>query len=76
MPISDTDPTAREMQFRILASLPDEQRSLLAYELTEFAREMMKAGIRRDHPDWTERQVHIEILRRALWPQLLPERLR
>jgi hypothetical protein len=44
------------MQFRIYRAMSDAQRSLLALEMTEFVREIAKAGIRRDHPDWTERQ--------------------
>jgi hypothetical protein len=75
VPISDTSPEIREMQFRILRKMSEEERSRLACEMTEFAREVMKAGIRRDHPDWTTRQVHLELLRRALWPQPLPEHL-
>jgi hypothetical protein len=76
MPISDTSPEIREMQFRILRAMSDSQRSRLACEMTDFAREVMKAGILRDHPDWSTRQVHLELLRRALWPQPLPEHLR
>lgn len=64
------------MQFRIYRAMSDEQRSLLALEMTEFVHEIAKSGIRRDHPDWTERQVNLELLRRALWPQPLPARLR
>jgi len=26
----------------------------LAYEMSMFARELMKEGIRHDHPEWTE----------------------
>ncbi len=44
----------------------------LAYEMSMFARELMKEGIRRDHPDWTEAQIKRELLRRAFFPEPLP----
>jgi hypothetical protein len=75
MPITDTSPEIREMQFRIYRAMSDEERSQLALEMTEFVREIAKAGIRRDHPDWTEWQVILELLRRALWPEPLPVQL-
>ena len=67
--LSDTSPEVREMQFRIWQSMSDERRSQLAMQMTEFARELAKAGIHRDHPEWSERQIRLELLRRALWPQ-------
>lgn len=76
VPISDTGPKIREMQFSIYRSMSDEQRSTLACEMTEFLREVMKSSIRHDHPEWTERQVMIELLRRALWPKPLPALLK
>ena len=74
--LSDTSLEAREMQFRIWQSMSDERRSELAIKMTEFARELAKAGIRRDHPEWSERQITLELLRRALWPQPLPAGLK
>ena len=49
-----------------------EQRMELAYEMSMFVREMMKEGIRRDHPDWMEGQVTREVLRIAFLPAQLP----
>jgi len=45
----------------------------LAYEMSMFVREIMKEGIQRDHPDWTEAQVKRELLRRAFLPAELPD---
>jgi len=45
---------------------------LLALEMSEFARELAVAGIRRDHPQWTEAQVARELLRLAFLPAPLP----
>lgn len=53
-----------------------EQRLLLAFEMSEFARDLAKAGIRRDHPEWDEPRVARELLRLAFLPHPLPERLR
>jgi len=70
--ISDTDPAAGELQLEIQRAMPGEQRLLLAFEMSLFARELAKAGVRRDHPDWTEAQVARELLRLAFLPAPLP----
>jgi hypothetical protein len=31
-----------------------EQRLLLAFEMSEFVRDLAGAGMRRDHPEWTK----------------------
>jgi hypothetical protein len=49
-----------------------EQRLLLAFEMSMFARELNRAGIRHDHPVWTEPQVARELLRLAFLPEPLP----
>jgi hypothetical protein len=49
-----------------------EQRILLALEMSLFARELAREGIRRDHPDWIEAQVSRELLRIAFFPAPLP----
>jgi hypothetical protein len=53
-----------------------EQRLLLAFEMSLFARELAKEGVRRDHPEWTEAQVARELLRLAFLPSPLPVGLR
>jgi hypothetical protein len=72
VPISDTTPEARVRQEEILRAMTGEQRIMLAYEMSMFARELMKEGIRRNHPDWTEAQVTREVLRIAFLPAPLP----
>ena len=49
---------------------------LLAFEMTMFARDLARARIRMDHPDWPESRVTREILRLALLPDALPPALR
>jgi len=52
--------------------MPGEQRLLLAFEMSLFARDLAKAGIRREHPEWQETQVARELLRLAFLPKPLP----
>jgi hypothetical protein len=53
-----------------------EKRLLVAIEMSLFARELTKEGIRREHPDWPEVRIARELIRLALLPAPLPQRLR
>jgi hypothetical protein len=70
--MSDTTPEARSVQERILREMTGEQRFLLAWDMSLFARELARAGVRKDHPDWTEAQVARELLRLAFLPDPPP----
>lgn len=72
MAVTDTTSVAREVQLRIQRSMSGEQRLLLAFEMSRFARELNKERIRREHPEWTEVQVARELLRLAFLPASLP----
>jgi hypothetical protein len=72
VPISDTTPEAQAVWLRIQRSMTGEQRILAAIEICEFAREMARAGIKHDHPEWGEPQIKRELLRRAFLPDPLP----
>jgi hypothetical protein len=74
--MSDTSPAAQTLQLKIQSAMSGEQRMTLAYEMSMFVRELMREGIRRDHPDWTEAQIARELLRRAFFPAPLPAWLR
>jgi hypothetical protein len=52
-----------------------EQRLLMALDMSLFARELAKERIRREHPQWREKQVARELLRLAFWPAPLPVQL-
>ena len=73
MAISDTSPEARAKQFEIVSAMTGEQRMTLAYEMSMFARELAKEGIRQLHPDWTDAQIARELLRLAFLPAPLPD---
>lgn len=70
--LSDTTPEAQVIQERILRSMSGEQRVLLAWDMSLFARDLSRAGIQNAHPEWTNAQVERELLRLAFLPALLP----
>jgi len=72
MPYTDTSSAAQSAQLNILRAMSGEQRILLAFEMSEFARELAKEGIRREHPEWPEARVTRELLRLAFFPAPLP----
>lgn len=72
MPISDTTPAAHAVQFEIYRAMSGEQRILLAFEMSLFARELSRARIRSEHPEWNEGEVWRELLRLAFLPAPLP----
>ena len=74
--LSDTSLSAQAVLTKTLRALSGEQRLLLAFEMSLVTREMAKAVIRRDHPDWPETQISRELLRRAFLPASLPPSLR
>ncbi len=53
-----------------------EQRLLLALEMSIFAKELQKARIRREHPEWPDTEVARELLRSEFQPGVVPARLR
>ncbi len=76
MAISDTSPEIEAMQLEIRRKMTPEQRFQVAIEISEAYRAFRKAGIRKQHPDWTERQVMIELFRLAFLPEPLPSWVR
>jgi hypothetical protein len=76
VPITDTSVEAQAVQLQIHRAMTEEQRLLLALEMSLFARALAKERIREEHPDWTDGEVARELLRLAFLPQPLPEKLR
>ncbi len=72
MPISDTSPEIEAMQIKIIRSMTAEQRLLLALDMSLMVREIRKAGLRDQHPDWSEKEVMLQIHREAFLPDALP----
>jgi hypothetical protein len=76
VPFSDTSPAAQVVQLKIQRAMGGEQRLLLAFEMSLFARDLAKARIRQEHPDWPETQVKLELIRLAFLPAAMPAQLR
>ena len=72
MPLRDTTPEAQAVQDAIHRAMTGEQRVILAFEMSMFAREFARAGIREQHPDWPEDRVARELVRLAFLPKPLP----
>lgn len=73
MAISDTSPEIEAMQIQIRRSMTPSKRLEIAIELSDLLREFRKAGIRRDHPEWTELQIQHQFFRQAFLPNPVPE---
>ena len=76
MAIADTTASAQALQLEIQRAMTGEQPLLLALEMSLFARELAKARIREEHPEWPESKIKRELLRLAFLPGELPARLR
>jgi hypothetical protein len=55
--MTDTSPQAQAIQFQILRAMPGEQRLLMAFEMSMFARELASERIRQEHPAWNDTQI-------------------
>lgn len=76
MSITDTSDAARDVQLQVHRAMTGEQRILLAFEMSLFARDLALAGIQREHPDWDEANTARELLRLAFLPEPLPPKFR
>jgi hypothetical protein len=76
MALSDTTPAVRAVQEAVQQAMSGEQRLLLAFEMSLFARALATECIRQDHPDWSETRIERELLRLAFLPNPLPPQLR
>jgi hypothetical protein len=76
VPVTDTSPAAQAVQLEIRRSMSGEQRLVLAYEMSMFARELSRERIHREHPEWQETRVAREMLRLAFLPAQPPTGLK
>ena len=60
------------MQLAIRRKMTTAQRWQVALEISDLSLELRKAGLRREYPEWPERQIIIELFRRDFLPQPLP----
>jgi hypothetical protein len=69
----DTSIEAARKQFEILQNMTGEQRALIAFELSDKARQELIADIKKQHPEFTKRQVKLEVIRRCYGEKLAQE---
>jgi hypothetical protein len=74
--MSDTTPKAAAVQAAVHRKLSGVQRLMTALEMSIMVRELSAARLRRDHPEWSERELERELLRYAFGRMSLPEPLR
>jgi hypothetical protein len=72
VPISDTSPAAQAVQLELHRAMSGEQKLRLAYEMSMAGRELNRARLRQEQPDWTEEQIAHELIRLAFFPKPLP----
>jgi hypothetical protein len=65
-PGSDTSPEAEEILYERMRRMTPSQRIEEGAKLCKLARQFMRAGIRKRHPDYDEEQVEMA-LARLLW---------
>jgi hypothetical protein len=66
----DTSVGARRVQIEALRRLDGPTRLRMALRMSDDSREITVAGIRHRHPDWTDEDVHRELLRLLLGREL------
>ncbi len=62
----DTHPEAAAVLFEIYRRMPPLRRFELALEMGEMARSLSAAGVRSRHPDYSEEQVRLAVIRLSL----------
>ena len=66
----DTSSAARRVQVDALRRLDGPTRLQMALRMSDDSRDVTLAGIRHRHPDWTDDDVHLELLRLLLGREL------
>jgi hypothetical protein len=66
----DTTPYAHQVQIEIFRRMRPEERLRSAVSLAQTSRELLKEGVRRRHPDYSEEQVRLAVIRIMLGEDL------
>jgi hypothetical protein len=74
--LTDTSDAAAEVQAEIYRCMTGEERLRLAFEMSELARSLCLARLRKEHPDWSEWELKRELLRYAFASEPWPPPLR
>lgn len=62
----DTSPEAERVQMELFRRMGPERRLHVAIELSQTTRKLLAEGVLRRHPDYTEAQVRLAVLRLLL----------
>jgi Flp pilus assembly protein CpaB len=68
--VRDTAAAARRVQIEALRRLDGPTRLQMALRMSDDSRQVTLAGIRHRHPEWTDDDVHRELLRLLLGREL------
>jgi len=66
----DTSSEAREVQLEAVRRMPPEERLQRGLELTELVRELLAAGVRARHPEYSPEEVRLTVIRIVLGEEL------
>jgi hypothetical protein len=67
---ADTTVEAARVQYEIFRRMPAERRLELALQMSDALREIAAAGVRQRHPDYSEEQVRLAVIRLTLGDDL------
>jgi hypothetical protein len=74
--VRDTTSESAEQQTKVYCRLTGVERLSLAFDVSLVARDLSRARLRLQHPDWTDDEVKRELLRYAFSSTPLPPPLR
>ncbi len=67
---ADTTPEAAAVQLEIYRRMPPWRRLQIALELGDMVRSLSAAGVRSRHPEYSEEQVQLAVIRLSVGEQL------
>ena len=71
----DTPDYIRKKQIEIILSKPMNERLRMTLDMIDFARETTRRLIKREHPEFTDVEVNIELFRRTYKNDFTPEEM-
>ena len=69
----DTRPEAQDVYFSILAAIPPDKKLEQALKFSRAIKDTMRIAIREQHPEYSEHQVRLELIRRCHGEDVLRE---
>ena len=70
--MTDTTRAAAAIQTKVLQGLGGSKRLTLAFEMSLFAREIALTRLRMQNPEWSDRELNLELLRQVYPSLCLP----